>query len=362
MSSGCFLSENMLYGSFSERFHHLAQSQRIPVNGTFEVTMRCNMRCKHCYIPMGERARNNAPELTLREYDRIFGEIADEGCLWILLTGGEPFLRPDFLSIYDNAKRHGFLPTIFTNGTLLNKRIIDHLDEFRPFNIEISLYGATQETYENLTGIPGSFAKCIQAIELILERGLPLKLKSVLLTLNQDELQKMKLLSESYGKEFYFDPVINPGLKGDLSPTQYRLRPEEIVDIQAQDSRIKKAWSEIIRLSNTSVNHDKHMYLCGAGRTGFHLDAHGKLSICMSSREPGFDLRKGTFHEAWHEFIPKIINQQFDRPFECQGCELRTLCMQCPALAVNENGDAAKPVRFLCELAHRVKSRVEADM
>ena len=101
----------------------------------------------------------------------------DEGCLWFLLTGGEPLVRRDFLEIYQYIKRKGLLATVFTNGTLLTPKIADVLAEWRPFAIEITLYGRTQETYERVTGIPGSHARCMRGIELIMERGLPLNLK-----------------------------------------------------------------------------------------------------------------------------------------------------------------------------------------
>ena len=108
----------------------------------------------------------------------------DEGCRWLLLTGGEPFLRPDFLDIYTNANKKGLLLTLFTNGTLLTPRSADLLAERRPFAIEITLYGATQQTYERITGIPGSYARCRRGIDLLLERNLPLKLKTMVMTLN----------------------------------------------------------------------------------------------------------------------------------------------------------------------------------
>jgi len=187
------------YGEFSEWLHQRVADQHIPISGSLEVTTRCNLRCQHCYIPGEWRANRSDTQLSLGEIKRILDQLTDAGCLWLLLTGGEPLLRRDFLDIYDYAKRKGLILTIFTNGTLVTPRIADFLAEWRPFKIEITLYGATQETYERVTGIPGSYTCCRRGIDLLLERNLPLSLKTIVMTLNHHELDEMKLLSTRLG-------------------------------------------------------------------------------------------------------------------------------------------------------------------
>ncbi len=343
---------NLGYGAFSEQLHAKVSQQRIPVNGTFEVTMRCNLRCEHCYLPFAQRAGTRRGELSLAEIQRIFSEIADAGCLWLLLTGGEPFLRKDFLQIYDDAKRKGFILTIFTNGTLLTKKIVDHLADWRPFSIEISIYGATQETYERVTGIPGSYARCMQGIELLLERGLPLELKSVLISLNQHELAQMKQFSESLGLEFRFDPVINAGIDGNLYPTQYRLSPEQIISVETQDSDRSEEWPKVYQEFHGVHIDTSQMYTCGAGRNGFHIDATGKLCLCLSTRTPHYDLRQGSFQQGWERFLPEVLGLEYSQTFACFQCELRAVCAQCPAMGLTEFGDPEARVPFICQLAH----------
>ncbi len=144
------------YAEFSDWLRRLVGDQRIPVSGSIDVTMRCNLRCQHCYIPCETRAAQSEPEpeLSLAEIQRMLDEFADAGCFWLLLTGGEPFLRKDFLDIYAHAKRKGMVLTIFTNGTLLTPQTADYLRNCA-INWQISLYGATQATYERVTGIPG---------------------------------------------------------------------------------------------------------------------------------------------------------------------------------------------------------------
>src|ERR1044072_107466 len=186
------------YGKFSADFQKKLvgthkDGQQLPVNGTIEVTRRCPLECAHCYnnLPMNDTNARRG-ELTFEEHCRLVDEIVEAGCFWLLYTGGEIFARRDFLDIYTYAKSKGLIITLFTNATMITEKIADYLVQYRPFSIEVTLYGRTKETYEQLTGIPGSYEKCLRGIELLRERKLPLKLKTVALTINKHEVYDMK--------------------------------------------------------------------------------------------------------------------------------------------------------------------------
>src|SRR5258708_12309692 len=176
-------------------------------------------------------------ELDYDEHCRLLDELADAGCLWILYTGGEIFARRDFLDIYTYAKKKGFLVTLFTNGTLITESIADYLVEWPPFSIEITLYGATPETYEKLTQVPGSYERCMRGIRLLLQRNLPLKLKSVAVSINYHELEAMEEIAENLGVEFKFDPMINPRIDCSSSPLAVRLQPAELLPLHLRAPR-----------------------------------------------------------------------------------------------------------------------------
>ena len=173
------------YGAFSQSLHQRYFGERAPLEVSIEVTRRCPLECKHCYnnLPMGDLAARNR-ELSKEEHFQLLDQLVEVGAFWLLYSGGEIFARKDFLEIYTYAKQKGFLITLFTNGILINERIADYLLEFPPFAIEITLYGRTKKTYEALTGIPGSYERCLRGIELLRDRGLPLKLKTVPTTIN----------------------------------------------------------------------------------------------------------------------------------------------------------------------------------
>src|SRR5947199_5871974 len=185
------------YGEFSASLHHHFANKRVPLEATLEITRRCPLECQHCYnnLPMGDLTARNR-ELSKQEYEAILDELADMGVIWLLFTGGEIFARKDFLEIYTFAKQKGFLITLFTNGILINEKIADYLREYPPFAIEITLYGRTKETYEALTQLPGSYDRCMRGIRLLMERGLPLKLKTVGTRINAHEVVAMRAFAE----------------------------------------------------------------------------------------------------------------------------------------------------------------------
>jgi MoaA/NifB/PqqE/SkfB family radical SAM enzyme len=175
-------------------------------------------------------------ELSYNEHCHLLDQMANVGRLWILYTGGEIFARKDFLDIYIYAKKKGFLITLFTNGTLITPRIANYLLQWRPFSIEITLYGFARETYERLTGISGSYDRCLRGIHLLLERGLPLKLKTVAVSINKHGVGEMKGFAEGLGVGFKFDSMVNPRIDCSRSPLGVRLQPWEIVKMDLEDA------------------------------------------------------------------------------------------------------------------------------
>ncbi len=350
------------YSDFSLKVHgEVSPTSRRPISGSIELTRRCNLSCVHCYnnLPVGD-ARVRARELTLGEWRRVLDQLAEAGTLWILLTGGEIFARSDFLKIYRYAKEKGFLLTLFTNGMAINEARADVLAEWRPFAIEITLYGHTRETYERLTGVTGSFERVRRAIEILLERRLPLKLKTVVLKENRHELGAMKEFAENLGVEFKFDAMINPRLDGSLAPLATRLEPAEVVALDLEDPRRLEAWDAFCDHFHGPAQPEERkdrLYHCGGAVNSFSIDPYGNLGLCGFSQEDLYDLRAGTFKEGWDSFLSGIVDRRIKAETKCTACHLKSLCGMCPAFGELENGDPEQPVDFLCHVAH-LRARV----
>ena len=349
--------EARTYGEFSRSVHGHYSGQRAPLSVSIEVTRRCPLDCLHCYnnLAMADQEARSR-ELNKEEHFRLLDDLADLGCLWLLYTGGEIFARKDFLEIYAYAKQKGFLITLFTNGTLITERVADYLQQSPPFAIEITLYGRTKETYEALTGIEGSYERCLRGVVLLRDRGLPLKLKTVPTTVNKHEVVAMKDFAEQeLHLDFKFDSLINPRIDCSQSPLAVRLSPEEVVLLDLHWPKIaaehREAAQRDLKLSSESVQSDT-VYSCGGGIDSFALDPYGHMSICVLSHQDTYDIRSGSVKEGWELFLRKVRARERRRISKCVKCRIRSLCSMCPANGELENGDAESPVDFLCEVAH----------
>ncbi len=347
------------YQAFSAKIHDLVTTTlRKPLNVTIELTRRCPLQCSHCYnnLPMGDRVARDQ-ELSYAELCRIMDEIAETGCLWLLLTGGEIFARKDFLDIYAYAKNKGFLITLFTNANMITPAIADYLVSNPPFSIEVTLYGRTRETYERLTGIPGSFDRCMRGIRLVLDRKLPLKLKTVAVSINKHEIWDMQHFVENeLGTVgiFRFDALMNPRIDCSQSPLEVRLSPEEVVELDLQDPRRVADWQSFAARFAGPPKHDpEEIYSCGGGIGSFAIDPYGKMSICTLSTQENYDLRTGTVADGWKTFLGRVRHKKITRETKCTHCQIKSICGMCPANGeLHNEGDAEKPVDFLCETAH----------
>jgi radical SAM protein with 4Fe4S-binding SPASM domain len=349
--------ERLSYGAFSADLHQRQASQRMPLQVSIEVTRRCPLECLHCYnnLPMGDlEARRR--ELSKEEHFRLLDELVEMGCFWLLYTGGEIFARKDFLEIYTYAKKKGFLITLFTNGTILTEQIADYLAEWAPFAIEITLYGRTRATYEALTGVSGSYDRCLRGIRLLKERKLPLKLKTVATSINKHEVMAMReFAAEELGVEFKVDGQINPRIDCSQSPLAVRLTPEEVV---ALDMSTPTGMSEYRRLALHDLERPANLaqidtiYYCGGGMNGFAINAYGEVGICVISQQETFSIRGRGVKQVWEESLLELRTRKRTRVTKCIACRIQSLCGMCPANGEMENGDRESPVEFLCHVAH----------
>jgi MoaA/NifB/PqqE/SkfB family radical SAM enzyme len=269
---------------------------RFPYSCQWEVTCRCNLHCVMCYTDCFNRAEAIRQELSTAEILRIMDELAEAGTLELCLTGGEPLARPDFFQLYEHAIRCGFLITIFSNGTLITEAHADRFASLRPHRIEISLHGITRETFERITLGQGSYDRCLQAIGLLLDRQIPLVLKSTALTVNWQEILNVKRYVESLGSVTYkLGEELRPELDGGSGPFKYALSKQDLADLNRQDPEL---WSDACRLDSVEP------LPCQSGMQRFHIDAYGQLQLCSGNRRQSYDLRAGSFKTGFFEMLP----------------------------------------------------------
>ncbi|HAH07122.1 MAG TPA: hypothetical protein DCM05_11485 [Elusimicrobia bacterium] len=362
----CSHVPQLSYSDFSRRLTPKLWAQRVPYAGTLILTYRCNQRCAHCYCSLPSDDRDAlARELTFKEISRIIDELAEAGCLWLLITGGEPLLREDFWDIYLYARRKGIFVELFSNGTLWDAGLIDRLAEVRPSGIEFSIYGATKETHERITGVEGSWERLEKGIRLALGRGLPLTLKSVLMSLNKHELPAMEAYAASLPLDsaFVYDTLITQRIDEKPGGADLRLSPEEIVALDAASPTRMREYADILRTFGKLPKNE--LLMCGAGLIGFCVDPYGRLQPCDSFIDFAYDLRKGSFAQGWNEAMPRF-REEMEKTLspDCLKCDIIPLCDNCPGYALLEHRCLGGVVDDLCrkaKLRHEALGGVHAE-
>lgn len=131
-------------------------------------------------------------ELSFDEIVQIIDILYEKEVLFITFTGGDIFTRKDFVDIYLYAKRKGFIVELYTNGALITDQVINVFSEYPPLLVDISLYGACEETYRKVTGVRGAFDKVIANIKKLISAGIRVSVKAPVLNLYYDELPRIK--------------------------------------------------------------------------------------------------------------------------------------------------------------------------
>jgi radical SAM protein with 4Fe4S-binding SPASM domain len=341
------------------------KDKRVLLSFDLEITARCNNDCRHCYInlPAGD-GEAQARELSREEILNLAREAVTMGALWCLLTGGEPLLRDDFDEIYLGLKRLGLLVSVFTNACLVTLEHVELFKQYPPRDLEVTLYGATRETYEAVTRRSGSYAAFRRGLDLLMAAGVKVRLKGMALKANVHELPEIAHFCRARTKDYFrFDPLLH--LRFDGNPLRneeiraQRLSPEEIVAIeQADPERFRALEKACDRFMAGEEGHAAcdHLFHCGAGRESFAVSYDGRFRLCSSLWHPDciYDLRRGTLREAWERLVPQVRemrSQNRDFLERCRACPLVNLCLWCPAHAHLECGRLDAWVECFCQVA-----------
>jgi len=332
------------------------EARRLPLEGSLELTFRCNLGCVHCYVNRpADSAAARAGELPTARLLTLLDELAEAGCLGLLLTGGEVLVRADFPAVYLHAIRRGLLVTVFTNGTLLDDATADLFDRYRPERVEISLYGMSPETAERITRVPGSHAAALRGIRRLQTRGIPFRLKTMAMAWNRHEVPALAAYAAELGVGFTCDGLLNPRIDcgaGHAHPLQ--LPPEELLALDLEiPGRAAELRAFCKRFVRPGPGHPTdRLYLCGAAQTSFAIDPSGCLHPCLLARRAGFSLAARPFAEGWNGPLARVRQRRRRRPSPCRDCGLISLCGSCPAAAELVHGDPEGLVVDACRTAH----------
>jgi MoaA/NifB/PqqE/SkfB family radical SAM enzyme len=334
---------------------------RLPLEGSLDLTYRCNNNCRHCWIRIPASSAERQEELTFDEIIEIVDEARKMGCRRWFISGGEPMLRPDFAEILDYITRKSVTYSLNTNGTLITPKIARLLR--RKGSKMVALYGATAQVHDHITRHPGSFDATMRGFAYLKEADAGFIVQVVPMRDNYHQFDDMIHLAGSLSRHWrigaawlYLSACGDPQRNREI--IRQRLDPKEVVDLDKPDLSFEE-WmdKEDGHVYNDLRGDDRLFPSCVVKkRNEFHIDPYGQMTLCGSIRDPAlrYSLREGSFGECWEEFIPSLADEvKGGKEYlkNCGSCELRDNCSWCAAYGYLEHRRLSAKVEYLCAVA-----------
>ena len=348
----------------SRYMHARGAAKGIPISGTFELTPRCNFNCKMCYVHMTKEQMQESGkrELTTEEVLGIALEAVKQGMLFLLLTGGEPFVRSDFEYIYTELKKMGLMVSLNTNASMLTEERIAFLKKNPPARVNVSLYGGSDETYEKLCGYP-MYSTVTKNIRALKEAGINVRINMSVTPDNKDDIDNVFAFAREVGVPVrgtaYMFPSIRlgehiPGQSGGrfsaedaakymLKCQEQSISPERLREISESPFPEFRECQEELREG----------VRCRAGVSSFWLTWDGRMMPCGMMNEQGVSVLEEGFSSAWEQTKERV--KEIRLPLECTGCKYRDRCNVCAASCYAETGSYEKKPEYMCKFVEELR-------
>lgn len=344
------------FASFKTQLLKDAMSQKQFIACQFELTPRCNLDCKMCYVHNQDSNKLKSMEFSTEQWKSIFDQACDNGLMFAVLTGGECLLREDFKELYLHLVNRGVFVSIISNGALLNEDYIEFFKQYPPDTITISLYGSDDDHYRSLTG-HAKFTQVTDAIRRVKEAGLNLNINVTASSyMVEDYINILKYLK---------DNRLPKGIKGiyifgkryDSDADDHTLSVDDIVRLSTE--RHQLYWKTcpvpietlppvggcLKDVTPTGIN-------CSAGTCKAHISWEGVMYPCAAMYGyGGYSLKEMSFKEAWEKTVAAM--EKVCDPVECNGCAYKKACRKCVVMR-SEDIYSGHCNPNVCELTKRL--------
>lgn len=320
-------------------------------NVMFELTYNCNLECRHCYAINCKRASSEKNELPTEKWKSIIDELYSMNAFLITFSGGDPFIRKDFMEIFQYARKKDFVCNIFTNGNLMTEEIINEISDLYPRSVQMSIYSSREEVHDSITQVRGSWKKSMQALEKCHSKNILIGLKSPLMKLNVKYYKEMIQFAKQFDASLQMDLMITAKNDGNLAPLELRVDDESDIFNIVSDPEVDGYYKEYKRQDFIS-DKDPELSICGAGGNGFTINPHGVVNICTGLQYPIGNMKQ-SIKEIWNEseslkYFRKIKWKDVE---DCKDCEIMRYCIFCPGTSFSETGEMLKKSLYNCKIA-----------
>ncbi len=340
----------------------IAALTKTPLGGAMELLPLCNMDCKMCYVRLSRKQMEQQGKmLSADEWLKIAEEAKKQGVLFLLLTGGEVLIYPEFRRLYQELHLMGFILTINTNATLLDEEWADFFKEYPCRKINITLYGKDDATYERLCGNPKGFTQVMHAAKLLKEREIPFRFTCSVTPDNQHQLDELQKIAEEFGVSLEITSyMFPPARKEEYAGEMFRMTPKEAAVSILESYRVKNGGRDMEAAVENTLRMVKmpekreniHGLSCRAGTSGFWLNWKGEMLPCGMFQTPKISLTEHSFKECWEYIVNET--EKMVRCAECEQCEKKNICKSCAAACLTETGSVSGKPEYLCQMSEEL--------
>lgn len=352
----------------STHLHRRGVAFGIPVSGTFELTARCNFNCPMCYVHLQNINELLPQELTADQWLDLAAQACRQGMIFLLLTGGEPFIRQDFPYLYENLIKMGLMVSINTNASLYNDTLRDLFLRYPPTRINATLYGGSEETYRRFCK-NASFARVVQNLRSMKEDGLQVRLNVSLTPDNVADMEAIDGISrdlelQAKAAAYMYPPVRVDGKAG---VNCARFSAKEAGETMARWNALRETRERFLERarryeryeraddSDTCSDVEQEGVMCRAGRSSFWMTWDGRMLPCGTMDIDGsYPLRDGFAH-AWQEVRERTARIRLPR--ECAACKNRNNCSVCASICKGETGRFDQKPEYLCAMMESLRNK-----
>jgi radical SAM protein with 4Fe4S-binding SPASM domain len=341
-----------------QRIRLKALSGNVPLHAMLELTDRCNLRCRHCYVRRG----NTAAELSSGEWKHVLTELAQAGVLFLTLSGGEPLTRLDFFEIAKEARRLQFAIIVFTNGTLIDLATADGLAALCPQRVEISILGASARSHDAMTGVAGSFRRALRGARLLVERRVPVELKTTWMRTNVGEHHGIFSIAREMGVPLRESFLLLSRRNGEDVAAQLGASEAQLRSMaEARYGKIPRARLPAMPKPITGKQ-AAEAPPCGAGQVSCRIGATGRVTPCAALEDTLGNVRKRPFPTIWERSarLRRIRSIRVCDLTVCRSCRLFARCRRCAGVAKLETGSILGRSTQACRVANAFEKYFES--
>ena len=316
----------------------------VPLSVHIDVTYRCNERCQHCYLD-----HDDLGEMTTAEIKDILDQLAEAGVFFLVFSGGEVFMRRDFLELVEYARNLMFNVKVKTNGVMIHEYEARRLRELGVEQVQISVYSHRPEVHDAITKLPGSLKRTLDSIKFLKAQGLKVTVSNVLMTYNRDDHRATQALAKELGVSYTLDPTVTPKMDGDTSVLALRVDADNLDELFA-DPELVGNPEEFCAKPGPVDEDTMEGYSCSAGHTACYITPYADVFPCVQFPLATGNLRKQKFMDIW-KHSPQLAEVRSIKVKDltvCSSCSHAGTCTRCPGLAYME-GSMRGPSSSDCE-------------